>query len=243
MTPFKKLASRNGEEVVVGHNPDFKALVEAGECDTYIVSTEDGFSPLGLAKTLLSSDLGIPQSEIGFWADWNRFKNDRVTLVALRSRNCEGKLKGVVLAPAETSVCYERFARPGYGRPYRDFYYNVTHEAIAFAHGRWGARKLAISHLSGAGRFHEDIATCNAEALLHYCKGTPEAKVDSLVYIGCCIHPEHLAGIDRLKLESLSAHHQEISVVEETREGAILLHLDWPINGRPAGTASRNLKT
>ena len=118
-----------------------------------------------------------------------------------------------------------------YGRPYRDFYYNVTYESIALACGRWGARRLAISHLSGSGAFHEDIATCNAEALAHYCDATPTSVIESFMFVGCCIEMSHLTGIARLNAEHGTGSHCPISTEIEYRDGHEIVHLAW--RGRP----------
>jgi hypothetical protein len=201
-------------------------LARAGDLDAYIVATEDGFSPLGANLSFLSADLGIPVQEIKHYADWNRFHNSRVTLVAMPSRRSSSYLRGVILAASETSECYQRFTIPLYDRPYRDFYYNVTYEAIACASERWGARRLAISHLSGSGRFHEDIATCNAEALAHYCDAHASA-IDSLVFVGCCISQEHFIGISRLNAEGCAGTHRPISTQVEDHGTHVLVHLEW----------------
>ena len=228
MVLLATLESRHGLRTSIQfEEQNLPALAAAGGVDTYIVATEDGFSPLGADRTFISHDLGIPESEISRLADWNRFKNPRVSLVALRSRKSHSLLRGVVLAASESSECYKRFAVPLYGRPFRDFYYNVTYEAIAFASGNWGAHHLALSHLSGSGNFHEDIATCNAEALAHYCDATPSAEVLSFMFVGCCISLEHLADIVRLNAEAKTAQHHPIVTEIEHHGGYDLVHLAW----------------
>lgn len=227
MVQVAALESQAGTRVEVAFNPGrLEPLAREGKADAYIVATEDGFSPLGANLRYLSIDLGVPVSEIKRLADWNRFENPRVTLVALRSRRNGSSLRGVVLAASETSECYKRFAAPTYGRPHRDFYYNVTYEAIGYASEVWDARRLAISHLSGSGRFHKDIATCNAEALAHYCDDHPTA-LDSFTFVGCCISQEHLSGISRLNAEAHAGKHRSIGRQLEELDGHVLIHLEW----------------
>lgn len=151
-----------------------------------------------------------------------------MTLVVLPSRRGSGCLRGTILAPSETSECYKRFATPRYGHPYRDFYYNVTYESIAYVAQNWDAHHIAISHLSGCGSFHEDIATCNAEALAHYCDANP-AAIESFVFLGDAggISLDHLAGIRRLNAETNSGRHRAIATETEHRGGHVLVHLDW----------------
>lgn len=224
-----EMESQHGARTIVGLEEDgLTSLARAGRVDAFIVATEDGFSPLGSNLSFLSSDLGIPEQEIKRLADWNRFKNPRVSLVALQSRRGgKSHLRGVILAASETSASYEHFATPRFGRPYRDFYYNVTYEAIAYASKTWGAQHLALSHLSGSGSFHEDIATCNAEALAHYCDANPLADVKSFMFVECCIDQNHLSGISSLNAEARTGKHHPILVETEQHEGYVLVHLAW----------------
>ncbi len=208
---------------------DSGTLAEAaleGRVDAYIVATLAGFSPLGADLHFLSRDLGVPEDEIHQLAGGNHSTNAAVTLVAIRSRRSGSCLRGVILAPCETSSCYARFATPIYGRPYRDFYYNVTYEAIAYAAEKWGARSPAVSHLSASGNFREEIAICNAEALAHYCDAHPHA-IGSFTFLGCCISQEHLHGIRRLNEEGYTGVHWPISTKVEDHGTHELVHLEW----------------
>jgi len=226
MNPIATLESRHGRRISLAYSSEgIKTLVSNGMVDVYIASTEDGFSPLGSNRRFLAADLGVPEAEISRLADWNRFENPRVSIVAIRSRRNDSGLRGVILAASESSESYKRFAVPRYGGPYRDFYYNVTYESIAYASSQWGAHCLALSHLSGSGTFHEDIATCNAEALAHFCDATPTAEVESMIFVGCCISREHLAGIARLNPESQTGQHHPIPTEVEHCDGYDLVHL------------------
>lgn len=228
MEPMAVLESRRGGRVSIFYYPgEIKSLASQGKIDAYIVSTEDGFSPLGSNRRFLASELGVPENEITKLADWNRFENPRVSLVAIKSRRKDSLLRGVILAASESSTSYERFATPRYGRPYRDFYYNVTYEAIAYASKTWCAQHLAISHLSGCNTFHEDIATCNAEALAHYCDSSVNT-IESFTFLSDCdISLEHLAGISQLNIEGNTSLHHPILTETEQHEGHVLVHLDW----------------
>lgn len=146
--------------------------------------------------------------------------------VALASHKTGSLLRGIILAPGNNTRSYEPFVRSYDPRPNRDFYYNVSYEAIAYVCGEWGARKIAISHLSGSGQFHEDIATCHAEALAHYCDEHPNTAPDSFVFCGCCITPEHLQGIRRLNAEGQMTAHRLIRTATEGKGPAVLIHLD-----------------
>lgn len=230
MQLFANLQSKHGHHTTIGYDfrQLFQELAESGEADVGIVSTEDGFSPLGASRKFFASDLGIPDDEIRRLANWNRFVNKQVTLIALGSRNKNGLLKGVILAPGSNTESYLHFpASVRCRRPYRDYYYNVSYEAINFACKHWGARKIAISHLSGSGQYHEDIATCHAEALGHFCDAEPESAPDSFIFCGCCITTEHLAGISRLNDEGEITCHRPIKTISQDQGGVLLINLSW----------------
>ena len=228
MEHLTTLISRSRFHTEIGFDfvNNFRAIAEADKVDAFIVATEDGFSPLGAACDFFADDLGITVDEIQRLANWNRFENERVTLVALKSRKEGGRLRGIILAPCENSECYKKFAAFTHGAPARDFYYNVTYEAIAYAAEEWKARKLGISHLSGSQSFHQDIATCNAEALAHFCDpAVGRAALDSFAFVGCCINREHLDGISRLNPEGEITRHLVIHVEREAWNDAVLIHL------------------
>lgn len=229
-TTFSMLKSTQGLETTIGYDfqSSFQELAERGEADVAIVSTEEGFSPLGASKNFFENDLGISyENEIKPLANWNLSDNEQITLIALISRRSGSLMRGIILVPGNNSRSYSPFVRSYYSRPYRDFYYNVTYEAIAYACQQWGARNLAISHLSGSGRFHEDIATCQAEALAHFCDTDQKAAPQSFLFCGCCISELHMHGIRRLNTESEFISHRLIRIEAETKGQAILLHLNW----------------
>ena len=230
MQQLAELRTKHGHCTTIGYDFHhfFKELANSGEADACIVSTEDGFSPLGISREFFAADLGIPVSEIKRLADWNRSTNSQVTLIALRSRNDKGLLKGIILTPGSNTRSYLQF--PTSVRchtPYRDYYYNISYEAISFACNNWGARKIAISHLSESGGYHEDIATCHAEALGHFCDANPDSAPDLFSFCGCCITTEHFNGIRRLNAEGTLTSHRQIQVITEAIEGALLIHLSW----------------
>lgn len=222
------LESREGGRVSINYvHGEIKSIASEAKIDAYIVSTEEGFSPLGSNLRFLASELGVPEEKLKKLADWNRFNNPRVTLVAIKSQRKDSLIRGVILAAAESSICYERFAVPRYGQPYRDFYYNVTYESIAYASKAWGTNRLAISHLSGCISFSEDIATCNAEALAHYCDASPHA-IESFTFLSDGeIKVEHLAGIRQLNAEGETSQHRPIFTETERHDGYDVIHLDW----------------
>lgn len=165
--------------------------------DCVIVESEDGFSQLGMMRSFVSSDLGLTERDLvkhvfdGFpddfeknissLADWNRFRNPNVTLVAIPSERDNSFLKGLILVPHDSSACYKQFAGWNYGtpRPYRDFFYNITYEAISHAYHKWGCKNILVTHFSSRkcrSIYHPDLTTCQLEAMVHFCKDHPNIK-------------------------------------------------------------------
>lgn len=212
MHRLAELQSKQGTMTVLGYDftSSLEEIVLRGDADCYIVSTEDGFSPLGAARRYISASLGIEESVIIKLANWNRFENDQVSLIGLPAQTKPSKLLGVVLAASETSKCYKQFAPAFHSKPYRDFYYNVAYECISYAVNTLGARKLCMSHLSGSGHFHVHIATCIAEALLHFCHNEKNPQIDSFMFVGCCIEVRHLEEIRRLNTDGNLTSHYDI---------------------------------
>lgn len=233
MIPVATIVSQKGFSTQIGY--DFETpiseYIQAGRMDTLITSCEDGFSPLGMVSEFISDDLGIPEKEISRLANRNRRCPD-VSLTALSPRRKGGLLKGVILAAGETSSCYEQFATPFYGRPYRDFYYNVTYEAIAYACTTWKSRHIGITHLSASGKFHPDIASCTAEALAHFCDIADSPAIDSFAFVGCCISPTDLEDIRRLNQEGDTTRHKPISTNVETHKDHDRIFLTWQAQAR-----------
>ena len=218
---------------------EIKTLAPGGPIDAYIVSTEEGFSPLGSNLEFLATELGVPRDDIKHLADWNRFENQGTSLIAIPSRNPKGFLRGLILAAHEGSLCYRQYAAPRYGKPYRDFYYNVTYEALAYAARVWFAKSVAISHLSMCCTFHPDIATCNAEAFLH-CVKASFGTIESLTFMrDCDVLLEDLAGVRKLidsSSEGQLGSHRYIATRQTEYDWYTVIDLKLPMT-ITAGTA------
>jgi hypothetical protein len=185
-----------GRDVVVNHvvGVGAETLITEGVVDALVVDSEDGFSDLGGMRDFVSAELGIGRREIvqhalaGFpdtlerniasLADWNRAREDDVTLIAIPSERQNSRLKGLILAPYDGSEVYKKFSYPGY-KAHRDFMYGVTYEAIGHAYERWGARRIGVTHLARAKyneRFDRDVTTCQVEAMFHFSATHPEIE-------------------------------------------------------------------
>jgi len=222
-------------------------LVSSNQVDTLIIEPEDGFSLLGGTREYLSDELGLEQRELALWcldgmrpdfkpsissmAEWLRSTDPDVTILGIPSKKNGSLLKGLVLVPYEASKCYQRFAQSRYNKPYRDFFYNVTYEALYYAYHVLGARSFAISHLSamkyGSGGYRWDIACSQADAVMHFCDSHRGIKAITYWDFERGNHPcaamSHLLGQER------RGSHREISQSHEKRFGLDFITLDWPL--------------
>jgi len=91
------------------------------------------------------------------------------------------------LIPFDRAESYLNVVMPQHrGTPYRDFFYNVTYEAIAYACQYWGASRLALNHLYNCHQpFHVDVALCQCEALIHNVDESPSTVVQNMCFLGC----------------------------------------------------------
>lgn len=184
------LINSRGDETYVAHHVSHRLdyLIDSGLMDTLIIEPEDGFSQLGGVRSTLEDLLGLQSRNMVAWAlnncestfepnipslaDFARFDDPDVTLTAMASRREGSPMKGMVLVPYESSQCYLQYSNP-YSKPYRDFFYNVTYEALYYAYHVWGSRRFALAHLSRAkifDHYKSDITTCQAEAVRHFCE-------------------------------------------------------------------------
>jgi hypothetical protein len=237
MKQIAKLYSNSGVALTLGYDfeSSFQELVDKRQADCFILATEYGFSPLGLAGDVIAKELDLNAGNIVKIADWNRFENEKVSLIGISKRAYSNPsfLKGSVLAASETSISYQQFKSDS--KPSRDFFYNVTYEAIYYAVHTLKARKLTISHLSAAGNYHADIATCTAEALAHFHDEFP-GMIDSFMFVGCCINEAHLKGIKALNREGAVSRHRPIKVTAERKSIFDIISLDLDLVKSPVST-------
>ena len=209
---------------------DLKQLSERGHVDA-LLSTAEGGLVGPMPTSLLSEDLGIPKSELDGWA--TKISLDReVKLVALRSRIASSKLKGVLLLPFERAESYQLLVKPEHrGTPYRDFFYNVTYEAIAYASQYWDASRLALNHLYVCHQpFHVDIALCQCEALIHKVDESCSTVVRSMCFLGCAhVEARTFEGFgSRLSSLERTQHRPIEKKVVKLREGiGHVITLNW----------------
>jgi hypothetical protein len=193
----RAVRAAHGGDVLLKHFVGYSipTLIDSGHIDCVISDCEDGFSQLGRWRSELSVTLGMPQRAIAHWAmsgmaaelepnisslaDWCRARTPQVTLVAIPQYLVGSLLRGLILSPHEASECYRQFAQPGFGRPYRDFFYNVTYEALTHAALTLQARNIGITHLgrtSKPGVYREEVTRCQLEAMLQFADLHPQIE-------------------------------------------------------------------
>lgn len=248
------LRSRLDESIVIYHPVGYRpqTLAEMGLIDCIIVETEDGFSQLGMMRYFLSQDLGLNERnlaqhaldgfpdtlerDISSLADWNRFNNPEVTLIAIPSERQHSHLKGVILAPYDGSECYRQYGWDyGTPRPHRDFIYNVTYEAIAHAYNKWGCKRIGITQFSRrknrhdmTGMYHRDLTTCQVEAMAHFCND--HRGMESFTFLDDCEGNQPLAIAREFSELSNIGTHRQIVTKQIQFWGIDFVRLEWSKN-------------
>ena len=254
--PSGRLHNRFNETIQIHHvlTTPFEELVGQGQVDSLVVEPEDGFSILGSLRDYLSRTLGLRernqigwvlagmrkdfQPDISSLADWMRNTDPDVTILGLRNRSTESPFKGLVMVPYEDSLCYRRFARTRYNKPYRDFFYNVTYESLFYAYHIMGARNFAVSHLSalkyGNGGYRADITMAQSEAILHFCNSY--RGIRHITFLDSAEGNLPIAAIASLTTNRRCGKHRAITTCHDTRMGFDFITLDWqlPDNHQPS---------
>ncbi len=208
------------------------SLLEDGDIDGAIVSNATGYSPLGAEGRYLAEQLGCTRNDL-IDLGYATAETSSVSLVGIQNKK-NTRFKGLILAPGNNCTSYQPFVTSVlYSKPYRDFYYNVAYESIAFACLRLGARRIAISHLSSSGTFKNEMAICQVEALRHFCKEHPNHTPTHLIYYGCCMESSHFSDLWLLDDEEGMTTHRPIRTVERTEGIATWLTLNWQRTMKP----------
>lgn len=219
-------------------------LLDAHSTDVLLIEPEDGFSQLGSARTFLTHDLGVEDRNLMRWAlegmksdfkpsiaslaDWGRSTDPDVTLIAIPSNRKDSKLKGLILVPYADSLCYRQFAQGEHAKPYRDFFYNVTYEALYYACNIWKAKRPAIAHLSRekyGGRYKPDITTCQVEASMHI--GKEFKGIEEITFWDCTEGNPFQKSVALLSKFEQKFVHKKINVSIQKRGKIDFVELDW----------------
>jgi hypothetical protein len=193
------------------------------------ISSKD-YRKSGFEALVISGELGFaPLAALGDRSFFKQFSeltelSNEITLVKI-SKPSIGNL---IICPSERSKAYLRLANPDFGRPYRDFYYNVSYEAFNLCRREWGAENIAMTHLcGGGGRFNDEptIAACSIEAWSHLASG------GRLGFIGCCIEEATIRKAKHLiQADPKPTRHKQIEItqLENILKGADVYQIKWP---------------
>lgn len=249
-TFFSRLQSEDGTSTELSFSEDFHDLAEAidkREIDAVVVGCETGFSEFGYHAADLASRLGLDANFMRQQAEWNRHRNERVSLLSF-SGSGHSNLRSLILLPyggAERDRGCRSYQRFWQERPSRDFYYNVAHEAFRVAFGERGAQRLWMMNPAAPWSFHRDIATCVCEALAHWCDANHNNAPERVVF---SVNPESrdardsgmrrsdFLGVRYLNAEGRITRNRPIQVDTETVRDEMgnevtLVHLDWWTRG------------
>jgi hypothetical protein len=204
----------------------FRELSDSGKCDVAILSTEEGFSPLGASREFLEVDLGVSyEGEIAPLVRWLQYEKHRVGLLAVKSKNPEGALRGAVFVPGSGA----HGVGPLYSSvpvPDEKFYYRATYAAVHYVCTQWGAMKVALSHFCSGGQFNSEMAKAHVYAAANFCDQMILPVPESFVFCGCCIRRDHLKEIEGYDWVSDFPEHIPFSVSVEKHGEFDLIYFD-----------------
>jgi len=241
------LHNRFNENISIKHYvDDYRAeFIKNGEVDCLLIEQETGYSQLGGIVDFLAEDLGLYQllwsknkyventdnlPNIRQLADDARSNDLEVTLIGIPSKRNKSCLKGMVLVPYQDSASHHKYALPLYGKPYRDFFYNVTYESLYYAYFTLGARSFCLTHWS-AGKYasrlgyRQSITTCQAEAIRHFCNEFKGVKTIIFWDISLGNHP--LSELLRFNNELVEGVHRIVKTKTEKKSDCDFIQIDW----------------
>jgi hypothetical protein len=214
-----------GRIVPIGEKQGLVETLEYDNVDGLVVEGLWGFNDLGGFGGVIAQKLGVSAKQLRSIGEEIEPRNG-LTIVGVKSRVAGAKFKGIALVPTQNSVGYRERAVPLYGRPYRDFYYNVAYEAMALLIDI-GCKDIAIAGITGSEVLvgDPDIGNCVAEAIVHIAQDFQELRTVCSVGNGPRLSP----GIDYFNRhpEQLGSH-REIAKQTSVRGQVVLVTLELP---------------
>jgi hypothetical protein len=220
-----QVESKSGLRLEVAHagQTGYKEHVQWAQLDGVVFASEWGYAPLNSGDIpFLTEDLGLEEETIIRCADWNRYHNPRITLVAIRPKRSESKLKGIILAPGTNAECFMKRASPN-GR--RLFYQHVTYEALRYLAHELGCRRIGITDLRPCDRMStNEMALAISQGVMQFWGKQSANTLDSIVFVACEINQHQLQDV----FCQPRTPRRAINVAEEQQpDGITHIHLDW----------------
>jgi len=186
MRTIINLKSRNNHHTTLHHIPGTSYGDYLASYDALILSCEGKETDVGMFRDGVAEELGVSSEIVTRWSERLHSEFETVSIVCLKSRRPESNLKGIVLAPGECSIAFQRLRRPSQHSPYRDFYYSVAYEAIYFVAHELNAKQIGLAHWSSNCQLHSNMGACIAEALGHYVDTLPRdtAGITRFAFVG-----------------------------------------------------------
>lgn len=204
----------------------FPELATSGRCDVAILSADEGCASLHASRNFLEADLGISyENEIRPIIRQFKNKNGLISLVAFKSRNPVGILRGAIFVPG--------LHKNGVGslNSLNDllcekYYYRSTYAAVEYACTQWRAEKVALSHFCSEGGFDAKIAKSYAYAVANACVEMIVYCPEIFVFCGCCIRRGDLRVIEGYDWWADLPDHVPFNISIENQGEIACIHLD-----------------
>ncbi|MEA9602033.1 hypothetical protein VC188_07835 [Polynucleobacter sp. MG-28-Ekke-A2] len=192
--------------------------------DGLMIETNWGFNDLGIHGQYIAQAMGIDEDVFRFYAE-SLMKEQLPTIDIIPTQSLTPTLKAIALVSTPNCESY----KPFYGnteRPSKDFFYNVTYEALAALIGI-GCKDISIAGLTGSLLFTEDPQYKNAvaEATSHIAHDFPTLEKIQIVSYG----PDISFGINYFNAhKEETGLHKKIVVKSKDWFGIKRIALDIP---------------
>jgi hypothetical protein len=170
------LSLPSGHQIAYEEGRLLKEVLLNGSIDGLIIEGVWGFNDLGGYGHVILDLLGTSEANIRDICSENQ-KLTTPTVVLVPSAVSGSTLKGITLVPTQNHKCYERWAQPHFGRPHRDFYYNVSYVALTSLIEK-GCTSIGIAGLTGSLAHYgdDDVGSCVAQAVAHAAIKFPQLR-------------------------------------------------------------------
>jgi hypothetical protein len=214
----------NRSPLTIHYRKDSEHARDLKEIDALVIETNSGFNDLGLYTKNIAKEMNIDKDIIRGFGD-SLLKEKQPIIHIFPTQSSTPTLRAVAMISNPNCDSYKPF-RSSTGRPSKDFFYNITYEALA-ALIDMGNANIGIAGLTGSLQFVEDSQYKNAvaEAICHVAYDNPSLKTIQILSFG----PYITYGLNYFNQnQGELKKHKKIKVIKEDYYGIKRLTLTIP---------------
>ena len=218
-----ELPNRESLEVSFNKNPD-RSAETFSSMDGLVIETNWGFNDLGIYGKYIAQAMDIDEYIFRFYGE-PLLKESLPTIDIVPSLSHSPTLKAVALISTPNCEAYKPFMG-GSGRPNKDFFYNITYEALCEL-AQIGCTHIGIAGLTGSLLYVDDSQYKNvvAEAVCHIAHDFPHLRRIQILSNG----PDISHGIGYFnEFKEECRLHRKISIEKKDWYGLKRITLDIP---------------